>query len=366
MSPSEAAVREHRTANVPLVSVIIVVYCNQAVLARVIECLKAQSIDDFEIVIVDNSGNDHSETPTLPSDLSWSLISPTCNLGFAAANNLAAKCARGDWVALLNPDAFPRADWLEQLVAATKRHPAVPCFASLQFVAGEPGLLDGAGDVMTVAGIPFRGGYRRDAATSVIEGEVFSPCGAAMLVHRELFLSLGGFDERFFCYCEDVDLGYRLRLAGFMTVLVPAARVDHIGFGSSSGLSDFAVFHGARNRIWTFVKNTPTSLFWWTLLLHIAVTVMLLMLHARRGDLRPAWRGIRAAFESGDFKAIRASRRAVQAGRTASVLAILRVMALNPVAFIGRCIVIRRIPYAGPVQTFRDRPTRFFGGNCRT
>lgn len=364
MSRSEVAVRTHRTAGVPLVSVIIVAYHNQALLERVIECLTAQSIQDFEVVLVDNSGHDHSETPVLPSFLSWSLISPPCNLGFAAANNLAAKCARGEWVALLNPDAFPRADWLEQLVAATKRHPMVPCFASLQFVAGEPNLLDGAGDVMTVTGIPFRGGYRRHAATSAIEGEVFSACGAAMLVHREFFLSLGGFDERFFCYCEDVDFGYRLRLAGFSTVLVPPARVDHIGFGSSSGLSDFAVFHGARNRIWTFVKNTPTSLFWWTVLPHIAVTAMLLLLHVRKGNLRPAWRGICAAFVSGDFRAIQASRRTIQASRSASALAIFRMMALNPVAFIGRCIVIRRIPCTGPVQTFRNRLTRQFEGNC--
>jgi N-acetylglucosaminyl-diphospho-decaprenol L-rhamnosyltransferase len=132
----------------------------------------------------------------------------------------------------------------------------VRCFTSLQMVADEPGLMDGAGDVMTSAGIPFRGGYRRRRPADLAEGEVFSACGAATLIDRDLFLGLGGFDERFFCYCEDVDLGYRLRLAGETTLLLPAAVVEHVGSASTGVRSDFSIFHGSRNRIWTFIKNT--------------------------------------------------------------------------------------------------------------
>jgi N-acetylglucosaminyl-diphospho-decaprenol L-rhamnosyltransferase len=89
---------------------------------------------------------------------------------------------------------------------------------------------------------------------------VFSACGAATLIDRDLFLAMGGFDERFFCYCEDVDLGYRLRLAGETTLLLPAAVVEHVGSASTGVRSDFSIFHGSRNRIWTFIKNTPTPL----------------------------------------------------------------------------------------------------------
>jgi N-acetylglucosaminyl-diphospho-decaprenol L-rhamnosyltransferase len=209
-------------------------------------------------------------------------------------------------------------------------------------VADEPGLMDGAGDVMTSAGIPFRGGYRRRRPADLMEGEVFSACGAATLIDRDLFLGLGGFDERFFCYCEDVDLGYRLRLAGEATLLLPDAVVAHVGSASTGVRSEFSIFHGSRNRIWTFIKNTPPLLLWLTAPLHVAVTAGLLLLHWRRGDAAPVVRGIKAAFKREALDPILASRRDVQAARKAGSWDILRVMAIDPVAFFGRRIVIRR------------------------
>lgn len=327
----------------PLVSVIVVSYQSGPTLARCLAALRAQTFTDFEILLVDNASTDGAPQAAVAADPTIRFLEPGANLGFAAGNNLAARQAGGRWLVLLNPDAYARPDWLEALVAGTRRHPEVHCFTSLQMVADEPGLMDGAGDVMTSAGIPFRGGYRRRRPDALPEGEVFSACGAATLIDRELFLGLGGFDERFFCYCEDVDLGYRLRLAGEPTLLLPAAVVEHVGSASTGVRSDFSVFHGSRNRLWTFLKNTPGPLLWLTLPLHVAVTAGLLLLHWRRGDAGPAWRGVRAALKSEDLDPILASRREVQAARKAGSFAILRVMALDPVAFFGRRLVIR--PY---------------------
>ena len=220
------------------------------------------------------------------------------NLGFAAGNNAAARVARGQWLALINPDAFATPDWLERLLDGAARHPQVRCFGSLQLRADDEAILDGAGDVMTIAGIPYRGGYGLPRRP-IPEGEIFSACGAAMLIARALFLDHGGFDERFFCYCEDVDLGYRLRRAGERVMMVPDAIVAHIGGGSSGPRSVFATFHGARNRVWTYVKNTPPLLFWLSLPAHIAITLMLIALASRRGlaltTARGAWAGIAGA-----------------------------------------------------------------------
>jgi GT2 family glycosyltransferase len=333
----------------PLVSVIVVSYQSGPTLARCLEALRAQTFTDFEVLLVDNASTDGAPQAAVAADSTLRFLQPGANLGFAAGNNLAAREARGRWLALLNPDAYARPDWLEALVAGAARHPRVRCFTALQMAADAPGLMDGAGDVMTSAGIPFRGGYRRRRPPNLPEGEVFSACGAATLIDRELFLGLGGFDERFFCYCEDVDLGYRLRLAGEPTLLLPGAVVEHVGSASTGVRSDFSIFHGSRNRVWTFIKNTPPLLLWLTTPLHVAVTAGLLLLHWRRGDAAPVVRGIRAAFQRQALDPILVSRRELQAGRKVGSWDILRAMAIDPVAFFGRRIVIRRHRSPKPV-----------------
>jgi GT2 family glycosyltransferase len=326
----------------PSVSVIIVSYESGPTLERCLAGLAAQTFRDFEVILVDNASTDGAPQAAVAADPSIRFLEPHANLGFAAGNNLAVKSARGRWLALLNPDAYPEPGWLAALIDGAARHPTIENFASLQMSAEHPDLLDGAGDNMTSAGIPFRGGYGRKLSSAVREGEVFSACGAAMLIDKALFEDLGGFDERFFCYCEDVDLGYRLRLTGRKTLLLPNARVAHVGSASTGVRSDFAIFHGSRNRIWTFLKNTPTALLWLTTPLHVAVTSGLLLLHLRRGDAGPAMRGIKAALKGEAFRAVLADRKAVQARRKAGWLSILRVMSIDPAAFIGRRIVIRK------------------------
>jgi len=326
----------------PTISVIIVSYESGPTLERCLAGLAAQTFTDFEILLVDNASTDGAPQAAVAADPAIRFLQPGANLGFAAGNNLAVKQAKGRWLALLNPDAYPEPGWLAALMDGADRHPDVQSFASLQTSADDPAVLDGAGDNMTSAGIPFRGGYGRRLPANLREGEVFSACGAAMLIDRTLFEELGGFDERFFCYCEDVDLGYRLRLTGRSTLLLPEARVAHVGSASTGVRSDFAIFHGSRNRVWTFLKNTPPLLLWLTTPLHVAVTGALLLLHLRRGDAGPAVRGIRAALKGADFTAVMADRRAVQARRKASSGAILRVMSIDPAAFIGRRFVIRK------------------------
>jgi GT2 family glycosyltransferase len=327
----------------PTVSVIIVSYESGPTLQRCLAGLAAQTFTDFEILLIDNASTDSAPQAAVAADPSIRFLEPGANLGFAAGNNLAIKSARGRWLALLNPDAYPEPGWLAALMDGAARHPGVQSFASLQTAADDPAVLDGAGDNMTSAGIPFRGGYGRRLPAKLREGEVFSACGAAMLIDKVLFEDLGGFDERFFCYCEDVDLGYRLRLTGRTTLLLPGARVAHVGSASTGVRSDFAIFHGSRNRIWTFIKNTPPLLLWLTTPLHGAVTAALLLLHLRRGDAGPAVRGIRAALKKSDLDAVLADRKTVQARRKVGSGAILRVMSLDPAAFIGRRFVVRKI-----------------------
>jgi len=124
----------------------------------------------------------------------------------------------------LNVDAFPEPDWLERLLAAAKLRPDGALFGSRMIQALDPERLDGVGDAYHVSGVPWCLGHGQNVRDSVAhDAEVFSVCGAAMLCRRDLFLEAGGFDESFFCYAEDVDLGFRLILLGtdVGTLLIP-------------------------------------------------------------------------------------------------------------------------------------------------
>jgi GT2 family glycosyltransferase len=308
---------------------VVVVYESGPTLADCLAALRAQTYGDYEVILVDNASSDRTAQAAARADPAIRLIENAHNLGFAAAVNQGAKAAQGRWLALLNPDAFAEPDWLERLVAATEANPGVGSFTSRQLMAEDPTKLDGLGDVMALAGYPFRGGYTHPNPGVLEPGWVFSACGGAMLIARELFLRLGGFDERLFCYCEDVDLGYRLRLIGEPTLLVPDAIVRHVGSASSGGRrSDFAVFHGTRNRFWVYVKDTPPVLFWLTLPLHVLATLVLFARHATRGEVVTPIRGLAAGIRH--IGVALEARRETQATRTVGSWAIARAMTWNP------------------------------------
>jgi GT2 family glycosyltransferase len=108
--------------------------------------------------------------------------------------------------------------------------------------------------------------------------EIFSPCAAAALYRLSALKEVEGFDEDFFCYAEDVDLGFRLRLAGWLAIYVPDAVVSHVGGSTTGGRhSNFSLYHGHRNLVWTFVKNMPSFLFWIFLPAHIFLNLISLL-----------------------------------------------------------------------------------------
>lgn len=319
----------------PRISVVVVVYESGPTLAECLAAVRAQTYSDYEIILVDNASSDRTAQAAAQADPAIRLIENPRNLGFAAAVNQGARAARGRWLALLNPDAFAEPAWLERLAAAAGSNPEVHAFASRQLMADDPTRLDGLGDVMALAGYPFRGGYTHRNPGVIEPGWVFSACGGAMLIERDLFLRLGGFDERLFCYCEDVDLGYRLRLIGEPTLLVPDAVVRHVGSASTGGRrSDFAVFHGTRNRFWVFVKNTPAALFWLTLPLHVLATLVLFARHATRGEIVTPVRGLASGIRH--IGVALEARREAQATRTAGSWAIARAMTWNPLDLLLR------------------------------
>jgi GT2 family glycosyltransferase len=323
----------------PTAVVVIVAYNAGAYLQRCVDALEGQSFTDFEAVVWDNASSDDA-VDRLRAGPRLRIQRCAENLGFAAANNRAAALSRAPYIVTLNPDAFPEADWLERLIGAARTY-EVDCVASLQLSDADPDILDGAGDCMSIAGIGWRGGYSHPRATAPTEPvEVFAACAAAALYRREAFEALGGFEERFFCYYEDVDLGFRLRLAGGRCVLEPRAVVRHVGSASSDQVSGFAEYHGARNRLWTFLRDMPTVLMPIALPAHMLV-VAYVFLRSSTQEMRDArWRGLKDGWVG--RKPFLRERRWFRAPAS-----VLRTLAWTPLA------ISRRGVHARPIRAGR-------------
>ncbi len=308
-------------------SILILNWNSEQHLPVCLQKLAQQTNQQFEIIIIDNGSKSDTLTQHIAAwpELNIQLHRLPANLGFAAANNIGARLARGQWLALLNADAYPEPDWLENLCKAAEIRPGYTAFSSRQLQFHAPEKLDGAGDAYHISGLAWRNDYQRSSATyGLQQKEIFSACGAAALYARETFLNAGGFDEDYFSYFEDVDLGFRLRLHGEKCLYVPDAVVQHVGSASTGKRSDFSVYYGYRNMIWTFFKDMPTPHLWLFLPLHLITLLFFVIYLTARGQGSVILKAI--------FDAVRglpkmlAKRREIQRNRQISSNEILRVM----------------------------------------
>lgn len=311
----------------PKVTVIIVNWNGERFIDQCLSAVLAQTVIPNEIILVDNASSDASISVAsrFPS---VRVLPQKTNLGFAQANNLAIQLAAADseWIALLNPDAFPESHWLEALLSAARKNLGYDVFGSKLVNAADPSVLDGAGDMYHISGLVWRTrceGPQQDKDR--LAREIFSPCAAAALYRRQIVVDAGGFDEDYFCYVEDVDLGFRLRLTGHKAMYVPEAVAHHVGSATTGGQhSDFAVYHGHRNLVWTFVKDVPEVLFWLLLPLHMTMNLVTLVVFTLRGQGRVMLRAKRDAIKG--LPKMWRKRKLVQSTRVATVREIWRLM----------------------------------------
>lgn len=306
------------------VSVIIVTFNSGDLLVRCLRHLAKQTVRPEQVLVVDNASTD-STCELIKGFEGITVFRLEKNLGFAAGNNRALSECKTPFVALLNPDAFPEPDWLEKLLEAAEKYPEHAMFGSRLIAAGNPLLLDGDGDHYHISGIAWREGYMRRVGPAEEPWETFSPCAAAAMYRTDALRDVGGFDTDLFCYLEDVDLGFRLRLAGQRCLQVPQAVVHHVGAATTGGQQgEFATYHGHRNLIWVYFKNMPSYLFWLFLPLHVLVNIAGVVLCIQRGQGKTVMRAKLDAVK-GIRKAWR-KRSRIQRFRRTSTLQILKVL----------------------------------------
>ncbi len=296
-------------------------------LADVVDGLARQVLAPTRIILVDNASTDGSAERAAARLESVEVLALSENVGFAAGNNrgveLAPEC---EWIALLNPDAVPEPEWLDEMARAIEHYPDVAMFGSLLVDMADPARLDGAGDVLHIGGLAWRGlhGQPRALAPTAPE-EIFSPCAAAALYRRSDWDSAGGLDESFFCYFEDTDLAFRIRLQGGRCLLIPSSVVHHHGSAVTGRESDFTIYHSHRNLVWVWMRDMPLGLMVRGLAHHLLTTGMTIVFYASRGQARTILRAKRDAVAA--LPRILRERRAVQRGRRVSTDEINRVLA---------------------------------------
>ena len=295
---------------------VIVNWNRRELLRACLDSLTRQQDVDFDVFLIDNGSADSSvemveEEFARPARLAMTIIRNSENRGFCAANNQGFAQAKGEFIALLNNDAEAEPGWLSGMVQAFNGRPDVGMIACKILVHEDPSRIDKAGHLIYLDGQNRgRGSGEIDTGQYNRAEEALWPDGCAALYRRSMLEQIGGFDEDFFAYADDAELGLRARIAGWNCLYVPEAVVLHHR-GSTLGVqSGRRLELIERNRVLLAVKLFPWSLLWLNAYYYLARIAAGMVAATRdRGEVRHfrGWRGklaLAAALIRGDLAAL--------------------------------------------------------------
>ena len=297
-------------------------------LARCLPRVGSGVLTRHEVIVSDNGSRDDTAS-WLAAE--WPSVRVVCvpeAIGFAAACNRGARAASAPVLVFLNNDTEPQDGWLDRLIDRVLAEPDRVVATARLVLLDAPDIIDSAGDEYAWWGAAYKRGAGDAARRYEEPREVFSPCGAAFAIGRDLFERLGGFDEVFGSVCEDVDLGYRVRLVGGRCVYVPDSVVRHAGSATLGIEAPGPIRLGQRNLEWTWWANTPALLLVPMVPLHIIYNAIAAVFFWRRGRSGAFWQGKREALSG--WRHAMAKRRHVQAIRSAGAGRIVAAMTPPP------------------------------------
>ena len=246
---------------ISLASVIVLNLNGKKFLEICLESLERQTYKNFEVILVDNGSSDDSVDFVKKKYPDVKIIKNKKNLGFAEANNQGFEISKGEYIVVLNNDTRVEKYWLENLVKGAEKDEKIGMVASKILLMNSQKEIDSVGVNLCLDGMSRqRGRCEVDKGQYNKSEEVLFPSACAALYKRKMIEEVGFFDEDFFAYCEDSDLGLRGRLAGWKAVLAPGAVVHHHYSGTAGKYSSFKVYLVERNHTWFCMKNFPAEL----------------------------------------------------------------------------------------------------------
>lgn len=254
----------------PFVSIIVLNYNGQGFIRECLESIKKIKYDKdrYEVIVVDNASTDKSVEIIKTYEPWVKFIGAGSNLGYAGGNNVGVKNAKGKYLVILNPDTVVDKDFLKELVYAIEHNKDVGAFSSKVLYKNQKDKINTVGGFWSVLGVSGSVGEGKKSGDFNDMTYTFYPTGCAMIMDKKLYLNLGKFDDDYFLYCEDPDLGWRLWDNGYKVALAPKSKVYHLVSASLKGLgskaySDMFYYYNVRNSLITIVKNaTKLDLFW--------------------------------------------------------------------------------------------------------
>ncbi len=240
-----------------MISIIIPNYNGKKYLRDCLDAINKIEKLNIEVIVIDNASQD--------DDFQW--INQYKNLyfkqldknyGFSRAVNEGIRLAQGEYVLLLNNDTVIEKDFVQELVKTIEKDRKIFSVSSKMIAYHNRELIDDAGDEYSLLGWTKKRGDGQSVQGFTTERRVFSACAGAALYRKSIFDEIGYFDEHFFAYMEDVDIGYRANIYGYKNIYCPNAKVYHIGSATSgSRYNDFKVRLAARNNVYVAYKNMP-------------------------------------------------------------------------------------------------------------
>lgn len=281
------------------VSVVIPSLNAKSFIGDCLNSLRSQTYRNFETIVVENGSTDGSAEYLAKNHPEVIVLQQPKNLGFAGGVNVGIKYSDAEYVVLLNNDASVHKDWLKYLVEAAENNSRAGSVTSkILQVHKKRGtnkhFIDTTGDYYSIWGLPFpRGRDELDIGQFEEADEVFAACGGSVLLRRATLNEVGLFDEKFFAYYEDVDLSFRMRLAGWVVIYEPKSIVYHaLSKTSGGGRKPFARYHSIKNTWLLYLKNLPFTLLIRFLPRFIIMSLFMLVSSARNHLLRAHLKGM--------------------------------------------------------------------------
>ena len=243
------------------ITVAIATYNGRHLLEATLPSFAAQTHPGIQLLVVDDGSTDGTADWLAERWPQVRLVRHASNRGVTAALNSCLSAAGTQLVGLFNNDVELAPDCIAELVAALRRHPEAAAAGPKLLAYEDRGRIDGAGDIYSWVGSGWRRGHGEpDRGQFDAPCAVFGICGGAAVLRRKALAAVGGFDEAFFAFYEDVDWSFRAQLAGFSIRYVPSAIAYHMGSATlGRGATDFMRYHVTRNAIWVVAKDWPAG-----------------------------------------------------------------------------------------------------------